>query len=87
LIVEEEMGNAALKIEPEVVDYGKMSVEQAAAYITKNYRKIAAQTLYNKLSRGEGPHGTKVMGQWTFKRADLDSWVGGQTTVRRAFSR
>ena len=47
-----------------------------------DYLKITERTLYRLVQDGRLP-AFKVGNSWRFRRADIDAWIGVQTTARR----
>ena len=45
--------------------------------------KVNDKTVYSLAQKGVMP-GFKVVGQWRFKRADLDAWIEKQKAATRA---
>jgi len=47
-----------------------------------DYLKVTERTLYRLVQDGKLP-AFKVGNSWRFRRADIDAWIGVQTTARR----
>ena len=55
-----------------------LTVQEVAALL-----KVADKTVYTMSQKGEIP-AFKVRGQWRFRRADIDAWMGSQVAKATA---
>jgi len=54
-----------------------LTIREVAGYL-----KVTERTLYRLVQEGKLP-AFKVGNSWRFRRADIDAWIGVQTTARR----